>query len=568
MTMAMCAHGLLSPEAAAPKAAVSFGAGRMMKYLQTLALLIAVAFSFKAHAQEYRTQWVNVSSGSSNGVYYSGNISAACAAFSAALGNWSVESSSGVLTPTTPAVEYSAMRCVHRSVEVTTSTRSFRPFGPQVRCTSSDPWRSIPVSGSFTCGPPPPPCPLTAGEQIDVTKSDADTSRPQFGCITVQNAGQATQCRVEKISDIGLTLQSGGNISHRLVYKVAATGCDASDASMQKFDESCLVSGGVTICPDMTPQKKNCGTVDGDEVCAEVGPDNCGEVNGVKQCAEIPTGCGMVNGDNICPPTTPTGCGTVNGTQVCPQALPNGQPFCVTTAAGNSVCSTQINEGTACVTTTAGNVHCTTFRNAPNTSPPKPDTGTPGQPAAPNSTVGAIGNGSTTTVNTYNSSTVNNSTHQGGGGGSGGEGEGCEGADCKPCGGPGQPECRVKINEAGTPASGSATSAAAAAGQKHQKDSDDFMTAAKALARGQGDDEAENFDSKSDEVKSGFLDKLSFLESSPACQQVTGTFSGKEFVFPGPAGCDRLERLKQIIGMAFFAYTILALAHVATAPKE
>lgn len=418
-------------------------------------------------------------------------------------------------------------------------------------------------------------CPLTPGERIDVTTSFANAPRPQHGCLSVG----AGSCRVEKVSDIGLTIGgTGGILSGRLVYKVADnTSCQMGDPEMQKMQEGCLTdAGGNVICPE--PAKVNCGKVNGDDLCAPVGESGCGLVNGENQCVETKPDCGLLNGKEFCAPKLVDDkyCAEVDGVKVCAAPDPNSCGTAVgVNGVGIKVCANQVNEGTACVTTSNGNMHCITYKNAPDVSPPKPDNGTPGTPATQKVTIttetgSAGGTPTNTKVESFNATVTNNSTQGPGGGVPGGNntaGNGGQTINVKQeCGVAGKPPCNSKLDETGTPDASEATNTANEARDAHQDASQAFMDSALPLAHGEGD--GQSLTSAGNATRDGLLGKLSSLDNAGGCEQINGIFMGKPFVFPGTTMCATFGNLKAIFAWALYVMTILSLVKVATAPKE
>lgn len=437
--------------------------------------------------------------------------------------------------------------------------------------------KTIDQNASFICvdGQPTPECPLTPGEKIDVTSSLANSPRPQFGCVAVDGA----QCRVEKVSDIGLTIGTTTNIiSGRLVYKVADNPtCSGSEQEMQKMQEGCLTdSSGNVICPE--PTKVNCGKVNGDQLCAPVGENGCGLVNGQKQCVETRQDCGKLNDKDFCAPKLIDDkyCAELDGTKVCAAPDPNS----CGTAVGKDgiamkVCANQINEGTACLTTSNGNTHCMTYKNAPDVSPPKPDNGTPGtasqQKVTTKTETGSAGGTPTNTqIDSYNATVTGNSTQKPGGGGTPGgantNGTGTKITIEQNCGAEGKPPCNMKLDETGSPNAEQATGAATTARSDLKDASDDFMAKAGPLAQGEG--EGKSVEGSGNSARDGFLGKLSSLDNSGGCETITGSFMGKPFVFPGAVMCNMFSRLKALLAWALYIMTILSLIRIATAPKE
>lgn len=254
----------------------------------------------------------------------------------------------------------------------------------------------------------------------------------------------ANECSYEPRLTLGLYIAtSGGNGPSKYAVRSTGVPCTGDTAGVMigsEFEEGeyqappptkvdCVTgSNGRTVC---LSEQSGCGYVDGEQFCADVDtPKNCGEVNGQQVCADMKSQCGEVNGVEYCTGTRPDSqCGLLNGKPICTGGeLTNDRP-CVTTETGGMVC----------------------LSSAPTNL--KPDTGTEGQPAAPDAQLPVKDEGQSdgerTTVNHYNSSTVQGSSNYGDGQGDGdpdpddpGSGGGDPGGgDCDPetedCGGGG-----------------------------------------------------------------------------------------------------------------------------------
>lgn len=206
-----------------------------------------------------------------------------------------------------------------------------------------------------------------------------------------------------------------------------------------------------------------------------------------------------VAGTSNCLPVSNKNCGLVNGEYRC--------------------LGTDVSEANPCVTTASGAMFC--IGSAPNS----PDAGVPGTVAPPDTSFQGVRESGTSTnpgtINYYNSTTVSNSTNYGNGDGNS-DGEGS-------CGGYGQPDCRVRINETGTPSTYSPP--------EQDTDAVERFNFVKGAAEG----------SPTGEVQTdGFLDLLP--EASEQCQTITvNFFGGRTKTFPGPLMCDALDKIRAVL---------------------
>lgn len=170
-----------------------------------------------------------------------------------------------------------------------------------------------------------------------------------------------------------------------------------------------------------------------------------------------------------------------------------------------------------------------------------PNNGTLGQPATPDRTWEQSVDrdaGTMTTINYYNSTTTQNSTNYGGGDGNG-DGE-------VSCGGPGQPQCRVDIDETGTPTSSGIDSG----------DDPDWSGMGDQLegASGTGHLDGWNPAEALPEVPSGSCETIEVTFVAPFTgQTIQGTF-------PTPMLCTLLDKIKAAIGFVLVAFTVFSIA--------
>lgn len=199
---------------------------------------------------------------------------------------------------------------------------------------------------------------------------------------------------------------SDGTSAGQLVVGASAQACPVNPCANLSG-----LAGNVMVCGGSVPTQGGSAVQDGvgctmsvssTSTAVSVGGSSCTMVNGVYTGSQVPS-------DDPAPPPkgqagdcTATGsggfacseanhgknCGTFNGDEVCPQSIPPG----------------------TCVSFESGGVACTT-----SSTPPAPNNGTPGQPAAPTGKVSytsqdSSGHNVTTTTNYYSSTVVNASS--------------------------------------------------------------------------------------------------------------------------------------------------------------
>lgn len=242
----------------------------------------------------------------------------------------------------------------------------------------------------------------------------------------------------------------------------------------------------------------------------------------------------------------PANCGTFNGEYVCVGSEPaNG---CVTTAGGQAFCSS-----TAPV-------------------PPTPrDPSNPTQAARPVGQVTVTRDGVTTVTNYYNVNQViagTNATTTGGTGGGSTGGTGGAGGTTGgtvgstgggtggTCGAPGQPVCKVDIDETGTPESFDVESLPGSGDDPSQA----AQTAANAFDEAIGSATAETegrlnglFGMARDMIPSGVdggCQTIPYTVSMPFGAEINGSF-------PSAVGCDLFKVVQAILGWALAGFTLV-----------
>ncbi|MEK6805320.1 MAG: hypothetical protein AABY95_01550 [Pseudomonadota bacterium] len=198
-------------------------------------------------------------------------------------------------------------------------------------------------------------------------------------------------------------------------------------------------------------------------------------------------------------------CGTVNGEYKCLNTAPP-ENTCVQTETGRTVCARPIGAVIA--------------------SPPFPDNGTPGVPATPQATI----ENDATQIDVYAPGTAyGDSTPSPPPTDDGKTNEAV-------CGAPPLPACNAKIDETGTPSNGPAGPVF---------DQDGIFSSITSAA--------------GNNPSSGQTIPIVPFSSS-SCTTISGSFLGKPVDVPGTSGCQRLTKLKEILGYAFYLLTAWFLA--------
>lgn len=328
---------------------------------------------------------------------------------------------------------------------------------------------------SYTCTPPPPACNDTTVHFMSGTGSTAPTSI----CLN--------QCSYT-FAPNSVAVGAGGSFAGE--YKQTGSNCTTPTAGVTD------VGGGTASLNGQSFKKSdetNCVTTNNEKICAsQTDAKNCGTVNGEHYC------------------TSDHNCGYVNGTYECGSTIGAGQ----------------------CITTKSGNGFCVTTASKPLTTPPAPNTGTPGTAATPTATI-TPNNGNSSTITYFSSSTLGTSTVKPAQGSSTDTSSTPSDPTKTGCGSAGQAPCAYKIDETGTP-----TGVPSQFGVDPTNRTGDVTTAANT-----GPFSGLNLPSSSE-----------YSIASGSCTSMTSgfTFNGHsyQYEFPGTGGCQKLELLKTIIGWA------------------
>jgi hypothetical protein len=200
----------------------------------------------------------------------------------------------------------------------------------------------------------------------------------------------------------------------------------------------------------------------------------------------------------------PSNCGYVNDEYMCLDKVPAGN--CIILPGGSYAC------------------------DATASTPPAPNSGLPGVPAAKDDTIWSKDGGSLRQYNYYHHTTVNNST-----------------------------------THTGLPVDGET-------GELGDDTADDMPPVPDLSGVGGLDDlVGDVVGSLGSEDPVGTPDGLrdallNLLPSSGGCQTLAISFLGQSYDFPGANGCARLDKLKQIIGWALVVYLLYTLIGIATRP--
>lgn len=371
-------------------------------------------------------------------------------------------------------------------------------------------------------------------------KNSGGTVSPAYGALSLTVKNEGTVCQAGEVYTNGVCVKQC--VVDSVAYTGIMTGFDdaaswcysgCTVARTGQVSQQKMVlapkqeSGSVSFRPvasqgDSSTQWKRTGaTCDGSTDPA--GPSTNYATNGSDTVGVQPDGCGTVNGDPFCANNQPP----VNG----------------------------------CVTTTRGQMFCSS--SAP--TPPVPHTETTGKDgippvkAAPDATATTTTpSGSSTTTNVYNVNTVSKGTGTGTTSGTtGGTTSGSTGGTTSgmtsgttggggSCGGTNQPPC--KLDETGTPSSKDLSTSL---GYDQTEAKTSALT--KAAADPKGDPNIQG-------QFAGVVNSL--VLPSGACTSISPSFTDplgnqRTFVFPGDAGCQRIEIIKSVLDWLIGLLTIV-----------
>ena len=252
----------------------------------------------------------------------------------------------------------------------------------------------------------------------------------------------------------------------------------------------------------------------GNTFCAGYGPDNA------------PPNCMQANGQQVClDPAAPQNCGYFNGTQLCLDDYPD-EGTCHFIPGGSYICFPDVETGP--------------------TSPPYPDTGTPGVPAAPDVTMepsNETGTGPGDPLDYYTWDTVQQSSGAGGAPGLG--------SDTTPPQEPVAIDGPIEIDETGTPHYG-------------QENVSLFDSIFDGIGLGEHIEGIEAMGSglsspmpEPPDSITGFTD---VIPASGTCSDPTIQVMGHAWTIPFVS---KMGGFRDIVGWAFYIWTALAIANIA-----
>ena len=269
-----------------------------------------------------------------------------------------------------------------------------------------------------------------------------------------------------------------------------------------------------------------------DETGGGGAPENCiSDSVGNTFCAgygsdQAPPNCMEANGQQVClDPVAPQNCGYINGTQLCLDDYPD-EGVCHFIPGGSYICFADAEKGP--------------------TSPPYPDTGTPGVPATPDVTMEPgddTGTGPGDALDYFAWDTVQQSSGEGGAPGSG--------SDTTPPQEPVEIEGPIEIDESGTPNYG-------------QENSSLFDAIFDGIGLGEHiegiEDIGEGLSSPMPEPPDSITGFAEVIPEGGSCSDPTITVMGYAWTIPFVS---KMGGFRDILGWAFYIWTALAIAHIA-----